>query len=123
MAAEADVLVANGSHLFLYFRRIPDVVLVGNGNEVGRGSLGGCLEIGIEAHVLCVAEHLNIWVFCLVGLCHCHGFIGRAIVLYDDLPNGVGLPDDGIYLFFQVFGTVICADDYRYGLEIVVCHR
>lgn len=121
MAAEADVLVADGSHLLLDFRRIPDIVLIGNGDEVGGGTHGRCLEVGIEAQVMLIQVHFHLRMSGFVFFRNLHRPVRRTVVLDDKLSDGVGLQENGIELFSEVLLSVIGTDNHRDRLVRFFC--
>lgn len=59
---------------------LPDVILIGNADEMASGKGHGLLEVFIVAQVLFVSVQLNVWVALFPGLQFSPGVVCRGVV-------------------------------------------
>lgn len=68
MGGKTEVVVSNSLHLFLYFLRHPDIVLVRNSYQVGSSPHTGGLEVKIESQIMGILNDLHERNFGLIFL-------------------------------------------------------
>ena len=107
--------VADGLHLPFDFARLPNVVLVGNGDVVARGLGEGIEEISVYPFARFVLPGVYVRIAAGIFAHDVIGAVGRCIILYDYFIRGIGLCHDGVELFAYERLPVTSAHDYRHS--------
>lgn len=118
IAGNAEVVRTDGLYLFGDFFRIPDIVLVGNGDEISGGLFQCILKIAVEAEVLCMLFNSDKRILRGIFPGDVQRMVGRPIVLNNQFVDGISLADDAVQLCFQEAFAVVGAEYDGYSFHL-----
>ena len=118
IAGNAEVVCADGGYLFGNFFRVPDIVLVGNGDEIS-GCLFQCiLKVAVEAEVLRMLFNSDKRILRGIFPGDVQRMVGRPVVLNNQFVDGISLADDAVQLCFQEAFAVVGAEYDGYSFHL-----
>lgn len=118
IAGNAEVTCADGGYLFGDFFRVPDIVLVGNGDEISGGLFQHTFKVAVETEVLRVPFDADKRILRGIFPGDVQRMVSRPVVLNNQFVNGIGLADDAVQLCFQEAFAVVGAEYDGYSFHL-----